>query len=92
VTAAGLLDTSVFIAAESGRTLNFAALPDEMFVSVVTSTELHVGVLAATDTQTQARRLATLNSIAHLELLPVDREAAARWASCEFGWRGLAER
>ena len=28
----------------------------------------------------RARRVATLNSIAHLELLPVDAEAAARWA------------
>lgn len=77
---AGLLDTSVFIASETGRELDASALPDEMFVSVITLAELQVGVLAATDTQTQARRLATLNSIAHLELLSVDREAAARWA------------
>jgi predicted nucleic acid-binding protein len=80
VTAAGLLDTSVFLASETGRELDVSALPAEMFVSVVTSAELQVGVLAATDTGIQARRLATLNSIAHLELLPVDREAAARWA------------
>lgn len=80
MTAAGLLDTSVFIATETGRGLDTAALPDELLVSVITSAELQVGVLAAADIQTQARRLATLNSIAHLELLAVDKEAAARWA------------
>ena len=80
MTAAGLLDTSVFIASETHRPLNPAELPAEMFVSVITSAELQVGVLAATDTATRARRLATFNSIAHLELLPVDSEAAAHWA------------
>lgn len=76
----GLLDTSVFIASESGRGLDASALPDEGFVSVVTSAELQVGVLAANDTSTRARRLSTLGSIAHLEPLPIDREVAAHWA------------
>jgi predicted nucleic acid-binding protein len=80
VSTAGLLDTSIFIASETGRELHTSDLPDEMFVSVITSAELQLGVLAAVDIQTRARRLATVNSIAHLELLPVDREAAARWA------------
>jgi predicted nucleic acid-binding protein len=80
VTAAGLLDTSVLIASETGRPVDTALLPNEAFVSVITSAELHVGVLAALDTATRSRRLATLNSIAHLDLLPVDGEAAARWA------------
>ena len=80
MTAAGLLDTSVLIASETGRSVDTASLPDQAYVSVITSAELHVGVLAAGDTQTRARRLATLNSIAHLELLPIDAEAAARWA------------
>ena len=76
----GLLDTSVLIASETGRQLDVKAVPDEAYVSVITSAELQVGVLAARDTATRARRLATLSSIAHLELLPVDAEAAARWA------------
>lgn len=80
MTSVGLLDTSVLIASETGRQLDQAALPDEAFVSVITSAELHVGVLAAKDTATRARRLATLSSIAHLELLSVDAEVAARWA------------
>lgn len=80
MTAVGLLDTSVLIASESGRSIDAASLPDQAYVSVITSAELHVGVLAATDVETRARRLATLNAIGHLELLPVDAEAAARWA------------
>ena len=80
MTAAGLLDTSVLIASETGRSLDTAALPDQAYVSVITSAELHVGILAARDIETRARRLATFNAIGHLELLPVDAEAAARWA------------
>lgn len=80
MTRAGLLDTSVLIASETGRPIDASLVPEEAFVSVVTTAELHVGVLAARDIATRARRLATLNSIAHLELLPVDAEVAARWA------------
>lgn len=77
---AGLLDTSVLIAAESGRPLEVDALPDEASVSVVTVAELRLGVLAATTTDTRARRLATLESISALEPLPVDVAAAGEWA------------
>ena len=80
MTIAGLLDTSVLIASETGRSIDAGSLPDQAYVSVITSAELHVGVLAAQDVPTRARRVATLNAIAHLALLPVDAEAAARWA------------
>jgi hypothetical protein len=36
----GLLDTSVLIATETGRPLDTDALPDELFISVVTIAEL----------------------------------------------------
>lgn len=77
---AALLDTSVFIASESGRPLEVALLPDESFVSVITLAELQVGVLAAPDTATRARRLATLDLVAQIEALPIDAGAASRWA------------
>jgi predicted nucleic acid-binding protein len=77
---AGLLDTSVFIASETGRPLDSGALPEESYVSVITLAELQAGVLVAKDTFTRGRRLTTLNSISHLDPLPVDVEAAARWA------------
>lgn len=76
----GLLDTSVFIASESGRKLRTDLLPDDASVSVITLAELQAGVLAARDTATRARRMATLEGIAGLEPLPVDAEAARRWA------------
>jgi predicted nucleic acid-binding protein len=76
----GLLDTSVLIATESGRPLDTAALPDEVFVSVVTIAELHAGVLAAADTATRSRRLATLDALSSLEPLPIDVVAASHWA------------
>jgi predicted nucleic acid-binding protein len=56
----GLLDTSVFIASESGRRLDVGSLPERTAMSVLTIGELHVGVLAAADIATRARRLATL--------------------------------
>jgi predicted nucleic acid-binding protein len=77
----GLLDTSVLIATETGRPLDTSALPDEVFISVVTIAELQVGVLAAADTATRARRLATLDSVAGLEALPIDVVAAGHLAA-----------
>lgn len=76
----GLLDTSVFIGLESGRVLDGSALPEESFVSVITRAELQAGVLAAKDSETRARRLATLDAIGSLELLPVDATTASHWA------------
>ena len=78
--AVGVLDTSVFIATESGRQLDEALIPDEVATTVVTLAELHVGVLAATTSDIRAQRLATLESIADMETLPVDDDAARMWA------------
>lgn len=76
----GLLDTSVFIAAESGRTLDAERIPTETAVSVVTLAELQAGVLAAVDVDTRARRLVTLDAIADIELIDIDEAAALMWA------------
>jgi predicted nucleic acid-binding protein len=80
VTPRGLLDTSVFIARESGRPIEAQALPDEGVISPVTVAELQAGVLAAADVDTRARRLATLESIADIEVLVIDVDVAAEWA------------
>lgn len=74
--AAGVLDTSVFIATESGRQLDEALIPDRVATTVVTLAELRVGVLAAATTDIRAQRLATLESVADMETLPVDDDAA----------------
>jgi predicted nucleic acid-binding protein len=76
----GVLDTSVFIASESGRPLKEDLLPDEAAVSVVTLAELHAGVLAARDTDTRARRMATLDVLSDIEILPIDADVARVWA------------
>lgn len=76
----GLLDTSVFIADESGRPLNADRIPAEVATSVVTLAELHAGVLAAKDTATRARRLATLDTLGDIEVFPIDDGAARAWA------------
>ena len=78
--AAGVLDTSVFIATETGRQLDEALIPDEVATTVVTLAELHTGVLAATTSDVRARRLATLESVGDIETLPVDDDAARMWA------------
>lgn len=78
--ARGLLDTSVFIALESDRPLNAAMLPDQSIICPVTIAELQAGVLAATDVDIRARRLATLESTGDIELLTIDAAVAAEWA------------
>ena len=80
MTPAGLLDTSVFIAAESGRELALDRLPEQSFVCVVTVAELEAGVLAATTTEVRARRLRTAQRAGAITPLPIDAPAAAEWA------------
>ena len=80
-----MLDTGVFIASESGRPLNEDLLPEEAAVSVVTLAELQAGVLAARDIGTRARRLATLDVLADVEILPIDADVARIWAQLRVG-------
>lgn len=78
--ARGLLDTSVFIAVESARPVDASLLPDQSVVCPVTIAELQAGVLAAADLDIRARRLATLESVADVEVLAIDADVAAQWA------------
>lgn len=80
MTPAGVLDTSVFIAQESGRQLDAALLPDQVATTVVTLAELNLGVLAASSADVRAQRLATLDAIADIVALPIDDDAARLWA------------
>jgi hypothetical protein len=86
----GLLDTSVFVALESGRPIG--ALPDEPAISVVTLAELHLGVLQAKDGAQRSQRLRTLARVeSQLNPLPIDFEVARTYASLVFQ-AGLAGR
>lgn len=76
----GLLDTSVFVAREAGRSLD--SLPDEPAISVITLAELHLGVLRAKDGPTRARRLRTVTRVEReFEAIPIDSEVARTFAS-----------
>jgi len=76
----GLADTSLFVARESGRAVQVDALPDALWVSIITIGELRAGVLAATDTATRDRRLHTLEAALAIAPLPVDDTVASAWA------------
>ena len=80
MTAVGVLDTSVFIASESGRQLRGELIPDEVATTVITLAELNTGVLAASSADIRAQRLATLDAVADIIALPVDEDAARMWA------------
>lgn len=74
----GLLDTSVFIAEESGRTVQ--ALPARIAVSVVTIGELQLGVLATEDPDRRARRADTLALARTADPLPITEAVMVAWA------------
>ena len=88
----GLADTSVFIAAESGRAIREDSLPDRLAVSVVTIGELRAGVLATADADVRDRRLATLTSALALEPVPIDHAVAEAWAGLRIRLRDLGLR
>ena len=88
----GLADTTVFIAAESGRPLREASLPERLAVSVVTLGELRAGVLAATDPTILERRLATLTAVLALDPLPIDADVAEAWAGLRIRLRDAGQR
>lgn len=74
----GLLDTSVFIARESGRAMS--PLPDRVALSVVTIGELQLGVLNAVDAATRARRADTLALARAADPIPISEAVMVSWA------------
>jgi predicted nucleic acid-binding protein len=76
----GLADTSIFIAAESGRPLDLDKLPDRLAISIITIGELRAGVLAATTPDVLNRRMNTLASALTLQPIPIDEAVAEAWA------------
>lgn len=77
-TDAGLLDTSVFIARETGRPLG--DLPERVAVSVVTLGELQLGVLGAGEDSTRARRADTLALARAADPIPIGEAVMVAWA------------
>jgi predicted nucleic acid-binding protein len=87
----GLLDTSVFIARETGRPLG--ELPETAAVSVVTIAELHLGVLMAHGLSVRSRRLRTLSAVeSAFEPIPIDSRIARIFAEIVAEARRLGRR
>jgi predicted nucleic acid-binding protein len=81
VTQQVLLDTSVFIALETQRTLR--ADPDnwDVRISPITIAELKAGVLAAQTTQQRLSRLRTVEMAVEIPMLGIDEWVADEWAA-----------
>lgn len=76
--ASGLLDTSVFIARETGRPLG--ELPEHVAVSVITIGELQLGVFSAQDHEIRARRADTLALARAADPIPISEAVMVSWA------------
>jgi len=74
----GLLDTSVFIARESGRAIS--KLPERVTLSVITIGELQLGVLNAGDSVTRSRRADTLELARAADPIAVSEAVMVSWA------------
>jgi predicted nucleic acid-binding protein len=86
-----LADTSLFIAVEQHRLIS-GRPPERVAVSAITIAELRLGVLAASDAPTRARRLEALMAAAALDPLPVDELVAGAWASLRIALRDSGRR
>ncbi len=76
-----LLDTSVFVAEETGRSLGQIPESAEVAVSVMTVAELRIGVLVAQNAEERGRRLTTLETVLrNFEPLPINQQVADRFA------------
>lgn len=89
-----LIDTSILIAYERGQ-LDIAARvakreSEEVFLSVISASELLHGAYRATDPAIRARRLAFVEAtLARFPVLEIDLEVARAHAAL---WSGLAQR
>ena len=73
------MDTSVFVARESGRALG--ELPRQVAVSVVTIGELKLGVINADDGAIRARRADTLALARAADPIPIGEAVMETWAT-----------
>jgi predicted nucleic acid-binding protein len=87
-----VLDTSIFVAQESGRPLDAERLPQNGYVTAITLAELEAGVLAASDVRIRAQRLRTLTGIAAVDVLGIDAATAHHWARLRVALRDAGRR
>lgn len=80
----GLLDTSVMIAVETGRPVDYEAMPPKQFICSISLGELHLGIHTAPDAESRSARMGTLEAMAGIEALPVNTAAAAHWSRLRY--------
>jgi len=83
-----LIDTNIFVARETGRSLDLSKIPDELAVSVITVAELQLGVLTAGDTVTRQRRLITFRDALAFNSIEITVQIAGAWAGLRLFLRG----
>jgi len=89
----GILDTSVFIADEQGRSLATDQLPAEAAVSVITLAELELGVHMAKTEHARTQRLSTLRALsATYVAVAIDEPVASAFAELVAGVRRTGRR
>jgi predicted nucleic acid-binding protein len=86
-----LLDTSVFIAWETGHSLDFEAIPEGSGVSVITVGELELALFMSPTPESMAKRLTTVELARSGKPVPVAAGTARHWASLRARTRGQAQ-
>jgi toxin FitB len=87
-----LLDTSFFVAEESGRPLGDMADVTETEISVITVAELTLGVLVSEE-DSRANRVATLSAVeSQWDPLPITAEVAREFAQIVADLRNRLQR
>lgn len=93
MSARALLDTSVFIAADSGRELDWDAVAAfRTCLSVVTVAELRVGIGLASDPEVRMQRAGALAVAEAFEVLPVEERSARVFADLQIALRRAGRR
>ncbi|GAA3735353.1 type II toxin-antitoxin system VapC family toxin [Leifsonia bigeumensis] len=88
----GLLDTSVVIAVETGRPVDYGAMPLQQFICSISLAELHLGVHTASNAESRSARMGTLEAIAGIRSLSVNAAAAAHWGRLRYRLREAGRR
>ena len=83
----GLLDTSYFVARETGRQHDSNRVPSNCAVSIVTIAELRLGVLTSHSSTAQSLRLSTFLYASALDPIPIDNAIADAWAQLRISLR-----
>ena len=86
-----VVDTSVFVALETGRVIDRGSLPSENAVTPVTLGELHWAIQAASTPDRRSARLATLQFASRFRLLSPGFDAARHWGQLRESLRSSSQ-